>query len=100
MAIGHIPVTRCLCGGCIASERGCQGCLWCLRRRRCRRRRPTHTFGTLARGHASRLLPNNFVVAPPCSFANHPSRCRLERPSISGERGVVVSHGGRSTPGG
>ncbi len=37
----------------------------------------------LPRGHASRLLPDHFVVSPPCSFANHPSRRGLERPPVS-----------------
>jgi hypothetical protein len=47
---------------------------------------------TRLRGHTSRLLPDNFVVAPPCSFASHPSRCRLESPSVTRNRGIVAPH--------
>src|SRR5687767_3038990 len=44
-------------------------------------------------GDVLRLLTNDFVVAWSCSFANHPSRCRLDRPSISGDCGVAALHG-------
>ena len=57
------------------------------------------TRGVMTSREASRLLPDDFVVAPPCSFANHPARRRLERPSVSGERhrrraGRVPAHDG------
>src|SRR5687767_13393729 len=47
---------------------------------------------------ASLLLPDDFVVAPPCAFANNPSRRGLERPPVSGDRRAVASHGRRQTP--
>src|ERR1043166_1431353 len=50
-------------------------------------------------GSAPVLLPNDFVVAAPCSFPNHPSRPDLERPSVSGERdGVASLRRGHSAP--
>ena len=49
----------------------------------------------IPRGHASRLLPDHFVVSPPCSFANHPSRRGLQRPPVSRDRRAVASHGRR-----
>src|SRR5512145_861920 len=45
----------------------------------------------------SRLLPDDFVVAPPCAFAHHPARRNLERPSISGNGHVVAPDGRRHT---
>src|SRR5262245_41766413 len=39
----------------------------------------------------SRLLPDNFVVAAPCSLANDPSRRCLERPSLSSKRPFVYA---------
>src|SRR5881392_1373647 len=56
-------------------------------------------FHRLGMPSVSRLLPDNFEVAQPCSFANHPSRCRLECPSVSIERRIVASHGARHTTG-
>src|SRR5882762_7056496 len=44
------------------------------------------------------LVPNDFVVASPCSFPNHPSRPRLERPPISRDRCAVTPHRCRQTP--
>src|ERR1043166_2282505 len=50
-------------------------------------------------GSAPVLLPNDFVVAAPCSFPNHPSRRDLERPSVSVERdGVAALRHGNSAP--
>src|SRR5687767_9947788 len=43
-------------------------------------------------------LPNDFEVAPPCSFANGPSGRGLERPSVSGKRTVVPPDGCRDPP--
>ena len=51
----------------------------------------------LPRGHASRLLPDKFIVSPPCSFANHPSRRGLDRPTVAVNRDVVAPHGCRQT---
>src|SRR5262245_48632485 len=48
---------------------------------------------------ASLLLPNDFIVARPRSFPHHPTRRRLERPSVSSERTVITSHGRRYTAG-
>src|SRR5260370_8407171 len=44
------------------------------------------------------LLPNDFVVASPCSFPNHPSRPGLERPPVSRDRCAVAPHRCRQTP--
>src|SRR6476660_4186089 len=45
----------------------------------------------------SRLLPDKFIVSPPCSFANHPSRRGIDRPTVSVNRDVVTPHGCRQT---
>src|SRR6185295_11109206 len=51
------------------------------------------------RMHIMLLLPYDFVVAPPCPFANGPSGRGLERPSVSG-KGTVFPPDGRRYPAG
>src|SRR5688572_5715626 len=54
--------------------------------------------GGVSRSNCARealLLPDDFVVAPPCAFAHHPARRRLERPAIAGERTIVAPDGRR-----
>jgi hypothetical protein len=49
-------------------------------------------------GSPAALLPNDFDVAPTCSFPCHPSRRQLERPPVSGELRLVAPHWRRQTP--
>src|SRR5687767_12161495 len=56
------------------------------RTRRERAARPTN-----AGECRSWLLPDDFVVAAPGSFANHPSWRDLDGPSVSGKRSVVAA---------
>ena len=57
---------------------------------------------TRLRGHASRLLPDNFAVAPPCSFASHPSGATLNvhpSPATVARRAArVLTHDGKRAP--
>src|SRR5688572_29500063 len=49
---------------------------------------------SLIRMHIALLLPYDFVVAPPCAFANGPSGRGPEGPPVSG-KGTVVPPDGR-----
>src|ERR1700716_2566275 len=55
------------------------------------------TAGAMSDSTAA-LLPNDFVVAAPCSFPNHPPRPGLERPPVSRNRCAATPHRCRQTP--
>jgi len=58
---------------------------------------PATLYYLLSKGRSG-LLPNKFVVSPPCSFANNPSRRGLDRPPVTGDRRGVAPHRRRQTP--